>query len=253
MTEPPRRALVTGGSRGIGRAVVAHLAGDGHAVVAAARSQDPLDRLAEEATARGWQVTPSVCDVTDEDAVHDLVAREGPFDIVVANAGLARSAPLERTSRADLEAHLAVNAVGVFTLLRTTVPAMRERGWGRAVVIASTAGVTGAPYTSAYTASKHAAVGLVRAISSEVAGTPVTANAVCPTFVDTDLTTVTLERIAATTGRTLDEARDALLARVALGRLVTPAEVAAAVAYLCSDLAAPINGQTLILDGGGSS
>lgn len=247
-----RRALVTGGSRGIGRAVVEHLAAQDVEVVALARDPEPLAALAADAAQAGWTVRTTTGDAGDDVAVREVVAAHGPFDLVVANAGVASSASLTRTTRADLDRHLAVNAGGVFSLLQATVPVMRERGWGRAVVVASTAGVTGAPYTSAYTASKHAAVGLVRAIAREVAGTGVTVNAVCPTFVDSDLTDASLTRIAETTGRSVDEARAALLATIPLGRLVTVTEVAAAVGYLCSDAAAPVNGQTLILDGGGT-
>lgn len=251
MDEPPRRALITGGTRGIGRAVVERLADEGIDVVAAARHTGTLDAIEVDAAVRGWSITPATCDVTDERAVMQLVEQHGPFDLVVANAGIATSAPLERTSAADLEAALTVNTVGVFHVLRATVPPMRKHGFGRAVVVASTAGVSGAPYTSAYTASKHGAVGLVRAIASEVTGTDVTVNAVCPTFVDTDMTAASIQRIADRTGRSVEEARRTLLEQVPLGRLVSPEEVAAAVTYLCSDLAAPINGQTLILDGGG--
>lgn len=253
MPDHPRRALVTGGSRGIGRAVVERLAADGYDVIATARNTNSLDFLEVEAAAEGWSVSSATCDVTDERAVHRLAEERGPFDLVVANAGMASAAPLHRTTAADLDAALAVNAAGVFHTLHATVPTMKERGWGRAVVIASTAGVAGAPYTSAYTASKHAAVGLVRAVASEVAGSEVTVNAVCPTYVDTEMTAATIRRIADRTHRSADEARQALLENVPLGRLVSPAEVAAAVAYLCSELAAPINGQTLILDGGGST
>ena len=253
MPDQPRRALVTGGSRGIGRAIVERLAADGHEVVATARNASSLQLLEVDAATQGWTIASAACDVTDDHAVDRLVLDHGPFDLVVANAGMASAAPLHRTTTEDLQLALAVNAAGVFNTLHATVPGMQERGWGRVVVVASTAGVTGAPYTSAYTASKHAAVGLVRAVASEVAGSAVTVNAVCPTYVDTDMTAATIDRIAERTGRTVDEASDALLAQVPLGRLVHPDEVAAAVAYLCSEAAAPINGQTLILDGGGST
>ena len=252
MAEGTRRALVTGGSRGIGRAVVERLARDGASVVAAARTPASLEAVASAAAEHGWDVRTATCDVTVQEAVARLVAHQGPFDVAVANAGVSIAAPLARTSAADLEQQWRVNTVGVFTVLKTTLPAMRERGWGRVVVVASTAGVTGARYTSAYTASKHGAVGLVRAAAAEVAGSGVTVNAVCPTYVDTEMTRRSLERIAQRTGRSLDEARTALLGRIPLGRFVTVDEVAAAVAYLASDVAAPINGHTLILDGGGS-
>jgi NAD(P)-dependent dehydrogenase (short-subunit alcohol dehydrogenase family) len=128
---------------------------------------------------------------------------------------------------------------------------MRERDRGRIVVVASVAGLVGAPYIAGYTASKHAAVGLVRAAAAEVAGSGVTVNAVCPGFVDSDMTDRTVARIAETTGRSPEDARASLERMQPLGRLVTPQEVAAAVGWLCSDLAAPVNGQTIVLDGGG--
>jgi NAD(P)-dependent dehydrogenase (short-subunit alcohol dehydrogenase family) len=128
---------------------------------------------------------------------------------------------------------------------------MRKRGSGTIVTVASTAGRVGAPYTSAYTASKHAAIGLMRAVAAEFAGSGATANAVCPTFVDTDMTRASVQRIVETTGRSAEESVDALASASPLGRLLTPEEVAAAVLWLASPAAAAINGQTLILDGGG--
>jgi NAD(P)-dependent dehydrogenase (short-subunit alcohol dehydrogenase family) len=148
-------------------------------------------------------------------------------------------------------AQLDVNATGAFLCTRAALPGMRERDSGRIVTVASTAGVLGAKYTAAYTASKHAAVGLVRAVAAEVAGTGVTANAVCPTFVRTDMTRASVRRIAATTGRSEAEGEAALAAASPLGRLLEPGEVAFAVAFLAAPEAGAINGQTLILDGGG--
>ncbi len=246
------RAVVTGGSRGIGRAIVEALAATGASVVATARSTASLEPLVAAADGHGWDVDPAVCDVADEDGLSTLLRSVGTVDIVVANAGVASTAPLHRTSADDLRHHLEINTVAVLTTLRAVLPGMRERGWGRAVVIASTAGLRGAPYVGAYAASKHAAIGLVRVAASEVAGTGVTVNAVCPTYVDTDMTDSAVQRIAGRTGRSVDEARDALREQVPLGRFVTPAEVAATVTYLTSDLAAAVNGQSLVLDGGGS-
>jgi NAD(P)-dependent dehydrogenase (short-subunit alcohol dehydrogenase family) len=164
---------------------------------------------------------------------------------------VASSAPLERTALADWQAQLDVNATGAFLCTRAALPGMLERGSGRIVTVASTAGVLGAKYTAAYTASKHAAVGLTRAVAAEVAGTGVTANAVCPTFVRTDMTRETLRRIVETTGRGEAEAETALAAASPLGRLLEPDEVAYAVAFLAAPEAGAINGQTLVLDGGG--
>jgi NAD(P)-dependent dehydrogenase (short-subunit alcohol dehydrogenase family) len=225
-----RRVLVTGGTRGIGAAIAARFADAGEDVVAVGRAE---------------------CDVSDEVAVAALFERVGRVDVLVNNAGVSSSAPLVRTTLGDWDAQLAVNATGAFLCTRAALPAMVERGSGRIVTVASTAGVTGARYTAAYTASKHAAVGLTRSVAAEVAGTGVTANAVCPAFVRTDMTAESLRRITETTGRSAQEAEAALAAASPLGRLLDPDEVAFAVAFLAAPEAGAINGQTLILDGGG--
>jgi NAD(P)-dependent dehydrogenase (short-subunit alcohol dehydrogenase family) len=244
-----RTAVVTGGSRGIGRAVVERLATDGYHVVAVGRDRGALDAVAAWADHAGLAVATRVCDVTDEDAVAGLF--DTPVDVLVTSAGVSASAPLHRTSLADWHRQLDVNATGVFLAMRAALSAMRERDHGRIVVVASVAGLVGAPYIAAYTASKHAAVGLVRAAAAEVAGTGITVNAVCPAYVDTDMTDQTIARIVELTGRSVEEARTSLERMQPLGRLVTPVEVADAVAYLCGEHAAAVNGQTIVLDGGG--
>ncbi len=165
--------------------------------------------------------------------------------MLVNNAGVAESAPLARTTLDSWRAHLDVNATGAFLCTRAVITGMRERGRGAIVTVASTAGLEGAPYVAAYTAAKHAAVGLMRVAAAELEGTGVTANAVCPAFVDTPMTDRTVANIAAKTGRSPDEAR------AALGPLLDPDEVAAAVVRLASPEAAGISGQTLVIDGGG--
>ncbi len=242
-----RLAVVTGGGKGIGRAVVERLAADGLRVVAVGRDAATLSDLADRG---GHRVDARTCDVTDEAEVDALFTDLGPVDVLVANAGTSSSAPLARVSLAEWHDHLAVNATGVFLCLRAALPAMRDQDRGRAVVVASTAGLRGAAYITAYTASKHAAVGLTRAAAAEVAGSGVTVNAVCPGYVRSPMTERTLERITATTGRDRDQALAALTASTPLGRLLEPDEVADAVTYLCGDAAAAINGQTLVLDGG---
>ncbi len=156
-------------------------------------------------------------------------------------------------ARASIEwrEHLEVNATGAFLCTRAVLGGMIERGDGRIVTVASTAGLRGARYTAAYTAAKHAAVGLMRATAAEVAGTGVTANAVCPGWVRTDMMRRAVERIAATTPRDEAEAEAVLIAQMPLGRALEPEEVAFAVAFLASPEAGAINGQTLVLDGGG--
>jgi len=225
--------VVTGGGKGIGAAVCVRFASD--RVVSVGRTPGEVDY---------------VCDVTDEAAVAALFDRVGPVDVLVNNAGVAGSAPLARTTLEDWRRQLGVNATGAFLCTRAVVPGMVERGAGRVVTVASTAGLVGVRYTAAYTASKHAAVGLMRAVAAEVAGTGVTANAVCPTFVGTPMTERTLDRISEKTGRSREDALAALEASTPLGRLLEPSEVADAVWYLASDEAAAVNGQTLVLDGG---
>ncbi len=246
-----RRALVTGASRGIGRAVVERLAADGLSVVAVGRDRDALADVAASAGGRRWRVEPQRCDVTDEDAITTLFDRVGPIDVLVANAGVSASAPVHRTSLNEWNRQLLVNATGVFLSARAALPQMRERNHGRIVVVASVAALHGARYISAYAASKHAALGFTRCLAAEVAGSGVTANAVCPGYVDTAMTDRSIATIAALTDRDEADARAFLEREQPLGRLITPEEVAAAVAFLASDAAAPINGQTLVLDGGG--
>jgi len=190
-------------------------------------------------------------DVTDEAAVANIFSRTGPVDVLVNNAGVSASADVARTTLDDWRAQIDVNATGAFLCTRAVLGGMRERGRGRIVTVASTAGLVGAKYTAAYTASKHAAVGLMRAVAAEVAGTGVTANAVCPAFVRTDMTTASVERIVASTGRSEAQAEEALASMAPLGRLLEPDEVAFAVAFLAAPEAGAINGQTLVLDGGG--
>ena len=225
-----RVVVVTGGTRGIGRAVVERFAAAGDRVVALGSAD---------------------CDVTDEGSVAETFVRIGAVDVLVNNAGVSSSAPLARTTLDDWRTQMDVNATGAFLCTRAALPGMLERGSGRVVTIASTAGRAGARYTAAYSASKHAAVGLMRAVAAEVAGTGVTANAVCPAFVRTDMTRRSVERIVSATGRDEAQAEAALGEASPLGRLLEPDEVAFAVAFLAAAEAGAINGQTLILDGGG--
>ena len=215
--------MVTGGEGGIGRVTAERFAALGDDVLAPGRRE---------------------LDVTDEESVSAFFG-DRAVDVLVNNAGLGESAPLARTTLESWRRHLDVNATGSFLCTRAVVAGMRERGRGTVVTVASTAGTRGAPYTAAYTAAKHAAVGLMRATAAELEDTGVTANAVCPTFVDTPMTDRSVANIAAKTGRSPEEAR------AALGRLLDPGDVAAAVVWLASPEAAGISGQTLVIDGGG--
>jgi NAD(P)-dependent dehydrogenase (short-subunit alcohol dehydrogenase family) len=223
-----RVVVVTGGAKGIGKAVAERFS-------------------AEDVLAPGHDEL----DVTSEEQVAAFFERVGRVDVLVNNAGIGSGAPLARTTLDDWNAHLEVNATGAFLCTRAVVGGMIERGDGRIVTVASIAGLTGMRYTAAYAASKHAAIGLMRATAVEVAGTGVTANAVCPAWVRTDITRRTVENIVEKTGRSAEEAEAELEQMTPLGRLLEPDEVAAAVVFLASPEAAAINGQTLALDGGG--
>jgi NAD(P)-dependent dehydrogenase (short-subunit alcohol dehydrogenase family) len=244
-----RVVLLTGATRGIGRRLAERFAALGDRVVAVGRDEQALGHLAAEIG--GDRVLARPCDVTDEEQVAALVAGVGRVDVLVNNAGVSESAPLHRTTLDSWHRQMAVNALGPFLFTRAVIAQMRERGSGRIVTVASTAGKVGVPYTAAYTASKHAALGVMRVAAAELAGTGVTANAVCPTFVDTPMTRQSVERIAERTGRSHQESEAALAAASPLGRLLSVEEVADAVAWLASDAAGAINGQALVLDGGG--
>jgi NAD(P)-dependent dehydrogenase (short-subunit alcohol dehydrogenase family) len=190
-------------------------------------------------------------DVTDPELVDAFFEDVRPVDVLVNNAGVAWSTPLERTTLDDWRQHLDVNATGPFLCTRAVIGGMIERGDGRIVTVASVAGLAGSRYTAAYAASKHAAIGLMRAAAAEAAGTGVTANAVCPAWVETDMTRRTVANIVEKTGRSTEEAEASIVKMTPLGRLLTPEEVAFAVEFLASPEAGSINGQTLVLDGGG--
>ena len=225
-----RTVVVTGGTKGIGKAVADRFSAAGERVEAVGRDQ---------------------LDVTDEEQVTAFFERLGRVDVLVNNAGIGSGASLARTTLDNWRAHLDVNATGPFLCTRAVIGGMIERGDGRIVTVASIAGLVGPRYTAAYAASKHAAIGLMRATAAELAGTGVTANAVCPAYVDTDMTKHTVENIVEKTGRTAEDAQSELEEMTPLGRLLEPDEVAVAVVFLASPEAAAINGQALVLDGGG--
>lgn len=239
--------VVTGGSRGIGRAVAHRMAADGFRVVATGRDRAALDETA--ATSREPLET-AVLDVSDPDAVEAFFS-DLEVDVLVNNAGVAPSAPVHRTTLEDWERTMRINATGPFLCTRAVLSGMRERDRGRIITVASMASHVGTRYTAAYTASKHAALGFIRVVAAEVAGTGVTANAVCPAYVDTPMTDASVARMEEKTGMPEEEARGFLATMVPLGRLLAPEEVAHAVAFLASPDSGAINGQSIVLDGGG--
>ena len=249
-----RCAVVTGAGRGIGEAVARALAGAGASVVVAARTREQIEAVAASLRDAGRTAYAIPCDVTDPDAVERLareaVERLGHVDILVNNAGGAGSAPLHRLTLEDWNRLFTLNATSAFLCTRAFAPAMAERGWGRIVNIASVAGLMGARYIAAYAAAKHAVVGFTRAVAAELAASGVTVNAVCPTYVDTDMTRESIARIVEKTGLTEQEARDRLVAMNPQGRLIEVDEVAHVVLALCGEGARGINGQAIAIDGG---
>ena len=246
---PPRRCLVTGAGRGIGAAVAQRLSAQGHSVALTARSAGELNALATRLPGPSLVVPADLTDPAAADTVLSRVEREwGPVEVLVLNAGAGTSAPLARTTDDDWARMLELNLTAPFRLLRRALPGMVEQGWGRVVAVASIAAKRGDPYISAYTASKHGLLGLVRSAAAELATTGVTVNAVCPAYVDTPMTAHTIATISASTGRSEDEARASLARRQPIGRLIDPEEVADAV-LLCVHSAA-ITGQGINVDGG---
>ena len=249
-----RRALVTGGGRGIGKATALALARAGADLAVAARTRAEVDRVADEARTLGVKAFALTADMGRGEDVKALFrsAREtlGGVDILVNGAGIAPTAPFARTTDELWHSVLAVNLSGVFFATREALPEMTERGWGRIVNIASIAGKTAMPYIAAYAASKHGVLGLTKVAALEVATRGVTVNAVCPGYVETPMTDLGIANIVAKTGQKAADIRRKLEEASPQKRMVTSEEVAALVVFLCSDEARGITGQALNVDGG---
>ena len=244
-------AVVTGAGRGIGSAIATALSREGAGVALIGRGAARLEKQAAELSADAL-VAPA--DITDPESVHKAFAkireRFPRIDILVNNAGQAESAPFSRTDLALWNRMIAVNLTGTYLCTHEVLPAMLKQGYGRIVNVASTGGLIGYAYVSAYCAAKHGVIGLTRALALETAKTAVTVNAVCPGYAETDLTMNTLANIMAKTGKSEADARAALTTHNPQGRLIQPEEVANAVVWLCLPGSESVTGQAVTVAGG---
>lgn len=240
-----KNAFVTGGGSGVGATIALELARAGAKVTICGRRPAPLDAIAGQHA----NITSTVCDITDEAAIRKAIVVCAP-DIVIANAGVSESGPFARTELAAFERMISVNLTGTFLTFREGVKAMQDKPWGRLIAISSTAGIKGYPYVASYAAAKHGVVGMVKSVALELARRGITANAICPGFLDTDMTERSIAKIVETTGRTSCQARTSLENTNPMHRLVPPEDVARAVLWLCSDGSDMVTGQTIAISGG---
>jgi NAD(P)-dependent dehydrogenase (short-subunit alcohol dehydrogenase family) len=246
-----RHALVTGAGRGIGEAIAARLAAEGARVTLLSRTPEQIHAVA---ASLGDAAQALAADVTDGEETRRAFERAavsfGPVDILINNAGQARSGLLHKAPEELWHTMLAVNLTGTYHGIRAALPGMLERRFGRIVNIASTSGLRGYPYVAAYCAAKHGVIGLTRALALEVAQRHVTVNAVCPGFTETALIEDAIANIRKVTGRSAEAAREALTRTNPQNRLIQPAEVAHAVAWLCLPGSESVTGQSIAVAGG---
>ena len=248
-----RRAFITGGGRGIGRAIALKFASEGADVAVAARTRAEIDAVAQEIKEKGGRSLAIPCDVGDskevDEAVQLAIRELGGVDVLVANAGALVHAPLGETTNALWDEMMRVNLNGAFYAFRAAVGGMSERGWGRLIAISSVSGKIGGANRSAYHAAKHGVLGLVRSVALEVADKGVTVNAICPGFVDTSLVDTFREGLASHAEES-EAAMNRYRDDIPMGRFLAPDEIAAMALYLASEEAAGITGQAYTISCG---
>lgn len=250
-----RHVLITGASKGIGWVAAQRFAAAGAILSITGRDKDLLaERYVSLTSKFGICCASFAADLTDAGAaagmVQGAIATQGAIDILINNAGFGASQPFAKMTAEHWDSMLAVNLSSVFHVTRAAIGGMLERGSGRIVNIASTAGVSGYAYVAAYCAAKHGVVGLTRALAHEYAKTGITVNAICPGYVDTDMTAASIDNIVKKTGRSADEVRAELARHNPQGRLIQPEEVADAALWLAGPATASITGQCIVIAGG---
>ena len=240
-----QHAVVTGGSRGIGRSIAISLIGFGANVTIMGRNEETLNATAQDIDAKAV-----VVDVSDVESIRQAFSKIGQVDILVNNAGSVETAPFRHIDLAMWQNMLNVNLTGTFLCTQAVLNGMVEQGYGRIINIASVAGLKGYPYVAAYCAAKHGVIGMTKALAQEVAQKGITVNAICPGYVDTDMVRDGIDTIVGKTGRTEDEALAEMVKQNPQKRLIKTQEVAETVLWLCNRASGSVNGQAIAIDGG---
>jgi len=250
MNQLRKHAVVTGGGSGVGEAIALKLADESNLVTILGRRKEPLKIVANKHKNINWKV----CDISKSEEVencyNDIRSAYGNINIVIANAGIADSKPFHKMSVSDITSLMEVNLIGVFNAFQSAFKDMKADNWGRMIAIASTAGLKGYSYVSAYSASKHAVVGLIKSLAIELAGKGITVNSVCPSYIDTPMTDRTIKNITELTNISKEEAIKELVKLNPQKRLIKPMEVAKVVSWICNENSSSINGQNIPIAGG---